>query len=395
MKICFFCNNIFSLGGVQRVVSVISNELTKFYEVDVICTSNKYKEDRNIYGLNNKVNVKFSENISESNLINKTTRVLLRNLNNKTGIFDNKKNIELLTKIYYPNIMQEYWIKYFNNSDYDVIIAVEEYYSIFLGIIDGRLNKNTKTIGWQHISYDSYIYKKSNVYPNQETLFNEYIKKLDKYIVLNEYDKEKFFENNKITCEYIYNPKSFKSEIKSNLKSNKFLALGRFSYVKGFDMLIESFNLFAKKNKNWELIILGDGEERENILNLISKYKLNERIKVEPFTDDVKKYFIDSSTLLLSSRNEGMPMVVLEAQELGLPTIAYNISAIRPLVTNGVEGIVINKFDIVAFSKAMEEIAESYHRRRIMGENALNKSKEFELENIIINWKDLLENLNN
>ena len=72
---------------------------------------------------------------------------------------------------------------------------------------------------------------------------------------------------------------------------------------------------------------------------------MQNRIFLHGNVDNIADKMLNSSALLLSSRWEGMPMVVLEALECGLPVIAYDISAVKPLIANEVEGFVVEKFD--------------------------------------------------
>lgn len=95
------------------------------------------------------------------------------------------------------------------------------------------------------------------------------------------------------------------------MKNKVFLAAGRMIYVKAFDNLVEAFKIFAQKNSDWKLLLVGDGEDFPMIRDKIKKYGLEQRIITPGKTDDIKKYFLQSSVLLLPSRWEGMPMIGL------------------------------------------------------------------------------------
>lgn len=387
MKICFLTYSIFDLGGIQRVVSVIASNLAIENEVEIICTTDKYKVDYNLYNLSEKVSVDIQSNIEVNSFIKKVVYKMMKVLNNKTGILNNKKYINLLTEAYYPKEKQDKLIEYLNDKNYDIIVGVSGEFSLMLGVIEDKLQ--AKTIGWQHNSYDAYLKNKGKYFWNQDELFNKYIPKLNEYVVLNNYDRKMYKKENNIDVKVIYNPRSFKSDEKSDVKSKTFLAAGRFNYQKGFDLLIESFKIFAKENNEWNLIIVGEGEEKDNMKKLIDKYKLNDRILIKNFTDNIKKYFLESSALLLSSRWEGMPMIVLESLEMGVPVISYDITAIEPLVTNNKEGLVVEKYNIKAYADAMSKISKNYNFRKYMSKNSIEKSKEFDIGNIVKKWNEL------
>lgn len=386
MKICFITGSVFSLGGIQRVLSVIASELSKDikYDIEILCTNDKFIENRGIYNLSENVKVDINPSLESTNFINKS----IKRLNKYTGILNNKITEKFLLNAIYSQDTRERFIKYINEKQYDVVIGVADYYSILLGSIADKVT--AKTIGWQHNSYDAYLKTKNRYCWNLGYIFNKYINQLDKCIVLTNYDKNKYKEDMGIDCEVIYNPRSFKSEKKSSVTKKQFLAAGRFNYQKGFDMLIESFNLFAKKNNEWQLVIVGEGEEKEKIEALINKYNLNNRIRIDNFTDNIQEYFLNSSVLLLPSRWEGMPMIVLESLEMGVPIISYDITAVEPLIVHKENGIIVEKYDIEKYSEEMLNMVEKYNLKE-MSVKAINKSKNFSIENISNEWVKIIK----
>lgn len=386
MKICFITYSIFDLGGIQRVTSVISSELSKNHDVEIVCTNTNQECNRELYNLSDNVKVNFN-NLLKKNMITKATCKIFKELNKKFGILNNKRIIKLMTQVYYPTNVQNQFIEFINNNKYDVVIGVGGEYSLLLGIIAERVN--CKTIGWQHNSFDAYLKTKGRYFWNQDELFKEYISNLDNHIVLTEYDCDRYKEEMNINSDVIYNPKSFSSIEKSNVSSKQFLAAGRFNYQKGFDLLIESFNEFCKNNQEWNLVIVGEGEEREKIAETIRRYNLEDRIRIDKFTTNIKEYFLSSSVLLLPSRWEGMPMIVLESFEMGVPVVAYNISAAKQLIRNNNEGILVEKYNFKEFSEAMLKMTDEKQRIEI-SKNTIRKSKEFEVSVIIKKWNKLL-----
>lgn len=387
MKICFITNELFSLGGAQRVLSVLANNLVQEYEVHIAWTSKDSTIDREVYNLNHKIKLYNNRNLYSKKPINK----FLRGVNKVTGIFNKEIFESIFKEIAYPKKLQEEYINYINNNQYDLVIGVGGYFSLILGIISDKIN--AKTIGWQHNSYQAYLKNRYRYYWNEDILFEKYIPKLDRYIVLNNRDKEMFKKEKNIECQVIYNPRSFNSKEKSKVNKKQFLAAGRFNYQKGFDLLIESFNTFSKRNDEWKLVIVGDGKEKFKLLKKVNKYKLGDRIIFESFTNNIKEYFLNSSVLLLPSRWEGMPMIVLESLEMGVPVISYDITAVEPLITNGKEGIIVKGFDKDEFSIAMENMVSSPNLIEDMSKECRIKAREFDVENIRDKWIELIDEL--
>lgn len=388
MKLCFLVHNIFNLGGIQRVVSVLANELIKNHEIDIICIEKDFKVDRSIYKLDEKIRIVNGSKLYNKKIYNKIISKIGVLINNNTGIFNEKFFENISKEIYFPKRVRNNFIEYFNKENYDVVIAVEGFYSILLGTISDMIS--SKTIGWQHNSYDAYFNLKNKYCWNMDKMFKRYISKLDKYIVLTKYDKCKFKEEMNIDCTVIYNPRSFNSKIKADITKKQFLAAGRFDYQKGFDLLIESFNEFSKINDEWNLVIVGEGKEKKIIEELIKKYKLEKRIRIESFTNDIRNYFLQTSVLLLPSRWEGMPMIVLEAFEMGMPIISYDITASQQLIKDKSEGILIEKFNIKQFANAMNELATNYDIRETFSNNSIKKSSKFAIDQIMTEWNNIL-----
>ena len=243
MKICFLYESVFTLGGVQRCITILSNYLVnKGYDISVICTNTKVPLNRETYGLDEKVKVIFTkkQNIFRK-VINRSLQ-LIRKLNYRTKIL--KKHTKILDYVYYY-----YYGKYVQNivdkEKFDIIIGCGEYAKL----ISLLKREGIKKIGWQHSTYDAYFNSKNRFFWNEDASIDKMFKILDKYIVLTLDDKMKLKKLKNLDSQIIYNPIGFKQEEKSELENKKFLALGRFNKVKGFDSLINNFKEFNKLNK--------------------------------------------------------------------------------------------------------------------------------------------------
>ena len=120
--------------------------------------------------------------------------------------------------------------------------------------------------------------------------------------------------------------------VKFNLKKNEYaLAIGRLEKVKGFDLLITSW-----KNIKTNLVIVGSGQEQQNLKNLINQNNLSTRIKI---IDDVKRdelinFYKNASVLIISSRDEGGPRVALEALFLEIPVLSTDVGHMSNILPN-------------------------------------------------------------
>ena len=360
MKICFWTTSIFELGGIKRVTTILANELVKEHDVSIVTFEKRSQENRAMYGLSQQIKVEFARGKDlKDNRSNpaRYARSVLRHLNDKTGIFDHPGQEEFLRNIFYPTRVRNAWITYFNKKKYDVIIATAGL-SMNLAVMADQLN--AQTIGWQHNRYDVYVNQKNKLFWKKESLIRKYFPKLDHYVVLNDFDKAEYKEKQGIDCVSMCNPRSVVSEKKAAL------------------------------DDEWKLVIAGDGELREEIIDLVWQYGLQERVVFTGMTNQVEKYYLNSSVYLMPSKWEGWGLVVIEAFEMGLPVIAYDIVPMDVLITNGYDGIIVEKFDAGKYAAAMLELAHNDELRKEMGKRAVETARKFSAPKIAQLWIDMI-----
>lgn len=154
---------------------------------------------------------------------------------------------------------------------------------------------------------------------------------------------------NMIGEEFLINPDTEK------YKKFTFVAIGSLIHRKGFDLLIEAAAKLKKAGiDDWNIIIIGGGNEKENILNLISKYNLNSHIKLvgSKNKDEIREYLSKSHAFVLPSRSETFGVVYIEAMAMGLPVIATDCGIPEDLINNS-NGLVCPVEDIEEISKSM------------------------------------------
>ena len=389
-KICLITSSVFTHGGEQRVTVVIANELAKEHEVIIYTMDEEEDRKKNPYQLNTGIEIRYTRQ-PEFGFFNRTTRRIIRDVNEKTNLLYQRKSCyRLLEYAYFQKAWQKQLVAEYSKESYDAMIAVSGGNTMRLGLIADKLS--CKTIGWEHNAYEAYFETPDLYFWHMDQVFGKAVQKLDHCVVLNHYISRKYKEAFQKDCDVIYNPRSFVSKEKSNLTAKTFVACGRFIRQKGFDLLIESFAEFAKKEKEWKLVLVGDGEMRGQLESAIKEYQLENRVTITGFTNDVKKYLREASVYLLSSRWEGFPMVLTEAFEMGLPVVAYDITAVEPLVTDGKEGFLSEAFDTRDFAEKMLTMTEmTSEELRQMADRAIAKAEELSIERIIVEWKKLLE----
>lgn len=219
-----------------------------------------------------------------------------------------------------------------------------------------------------------------------------YIRQLDKFVVLTHNDKACWGQQSNI--EVIHNACPFVSPQQALLTQKRAIAVGRFVPQKGFDTLIEAWNLVTIKHPDWRLTIIGDGEDRDILQQQISRFGLTNKIDLKAPTSRIQEEYISSSIYVLSSRLEGFGMVLVEAMSCGLPAVSFACSGPQDIIRHGETGLLIPQGDIEALALGICRLIEDKDLRLRMGKLAAQDIQErFSIEHIMHQWENLFEDI--
>ncbi len=379
-NICFFVDSIFSLGGIQRVVTSLCNELCNDYNITVISQYDVNSNQRVDYGLNKSVKTITIDN----NLfyIDKLIFAPIRGIRFLINKFKIKNRFSKIIMNYdYKIFKRRRLIKYLNNQKIDYVLCTGMKNCIYISKLKNKIN--SKIIGCWHSSFENYY----SDYSNDEILGT--LKNLDKTIVLTKHDAKQVKQYYNIDVNQIYNFISNNPIDKSSLKNKTFLTVGRYDEIKGYDRMIRLFSEFYKNNKDWELLLVGEGSERPNLQKIIDDLNLNQCVKLTGKTDNVEKYYKEATVFLMTSYGEGFPMVIVEAMKYGLPIVAYDIPVLHEMLPN--DDFIIPQDDSKKFVNAMNKLAEDEKLRKKISTDNIEKCKDFYVENIINKWNKVLK----
>ena len=386
MRICFFCDSIYSYGGVQRVVAVIAKALSNNHEV-YIMTLDEDSSHEDIYHLNeSKVKVIFFK-------FRPVTKVTYYTHKPYSWLYKRYLPKNQFTSILYahssfPRLQRQQFTECLNSYHFDIIIGVHAFLSIKLATIRKNLHAK-KVIGWMHNSYQAFFENEHPYLEHQKEHFMYQMRRLDETVVLTHTDAELFQNNLGLKTTVIYNPLTLEPGPRCDIKSKTFLAVGRMSPLhKGFDILIKAFALFAEQNKEWRLNIVGDGPEKESLQELIDGNDLSDRITIYPFTKDIQRYYSTASVFVLSSRWEGFPLVIMEALAHGLPIIASDIPVCKEFLNSTDFSFLFKNEDSESLSEALYDITNSNQIKKY-SDKAFDFSKTANSITAIINkWNE-------
>lgn len=131
------------------------------------------------------------------------------------------------------------------------------------------------------------------------------------------------------------------------------LAVGRLSHQKGYDMM---FEIVAKMDKKYKLTVLGEGDHRSFLKELATKLQIEDKIKMPGFVQNPYKYMNQADVVVMTSRFEGFPNVLIEANACGTPVVAFECQGgIREIIKDNVNGFKIKPGDSFSFCSAIEK----------------------------------------
>ena len=388
-RICFVVDSIFSIGGVQRVTAVIAKELAKKYDVSIITFDKPEQLNTSLYNLNeSKITYKYVSYPKVGKIkyyICKACSWLYLKIQPRS-----KWCSDLYAHSSYPSELRNVLLSELQLGQHDIIIGVHAPLAARLATLKKQL-PGTKCIGWLHNSYEALFGEKSHYYigVKRRRHYVYQFRKLDDVVLLCNHDAKSYYDYDpQFKPTVIYNPLTLIPAEVSKGTSKRFLAVGRFSLKhKGFDLLIKAFNICAKDNKNWHLDIVGEGPEEDLYKSLIKEYKLEERITIHPFTNNIQAFYSDAQIYVLSSRWEGFGLVLVEAMAHGLPVVSSDLPTSLEIM--GDFGMYFKNGDIEDLARRLEDATHIDWEAK--SKEALEIAKRFDIKNIISQWKKLIE----
>ena len=340
-------------GGAERVVSVLSKEFSKYYQVFVVIYHGPVE-----YEVSGK----------------------LINLKTPTGSFLRK-----IKNTFYRVVKLKKLIKDIS-PDYIVSFMGNLQPILTFKPIIASIHSNPDCSHFYRRLLSKTIYKLPNV---------------KKIITVSKGIEKKLNNNYHLkNTKTIYNPIDSKL-IKQKLLAQKpvdfdyILAVGRLSREKGFDILI---NAFAKSNlrSKIKLIILGEGKERKNLEKLIIELNLKKQVLLHGKVDNPFIYMKYAKFFVLSSRVEGFPLVLLEALACGVPVITANCeTGPSEIIVNRKNGLLVPVEDEEALKLVMEKLFYDKELYKKIKANTLKSVERFSVKIIVKEWLELFKEIFN
>ena len=358
MNIIYVIEDYSENGGVERIVSDKANTLSTQYHHNVTLIS--------VYRDNRKEQFKLDDGI---NLIHLDVPFAKRT---------NNSIIRLISRLYTIFIAILRLNKVIKGLHPDLIFFTTTLGAILLPFCHTKARK----------IYESHLARKFN--PFNKLFFLTELR-AERIVCLTSGDAKeyKYAKRVDIIPNYINNIKSHVEDY----SVKKAIAVGRLEYQKGFDILIDCWKEIAKLYPDWKLDIYGEGSCREELQRQINSLQLVDKVKLCGRNNNIIEIYPQYSLHLMTSRYEGLPMTLIEAQACGLSSVVFNYEyGASDIIINEYNGILVEQGKCKYYIEAIMKMMSSKELRKEYGTNAISISKQYYRENIINKWIQIINN---
>lgn len=376
-KILYIYGGLYTPNGMSAIISQKINYLAEYTDNEMYIVLTEHPEKKAFYQLSDKIHRK---------------DIVLN--------FDDLDTMPLFKK------MICYWIKqrkykrmltrYLMELHPDITVSITRREINFLTKIkDG--SKKVAEIHFARTFYRqlslSFLPKRVNKWISKIWMNNliRSLKQLDRFIVLTNEDRQNWTELDNVSV--IPNFVTFVSMDKSDCNMKRVIAVGRYSWQKGFDMLISAWQIVYQSHPDWLLDIYGDGDfgtyqKIADDLGLSSVIHCNHAIR------DINNEYVKSSIFVLSSRYEGLPLVLIEAMGAGLPVVAFSCPCgPRDLIQDGFNGLLVENGNVNELADKIITLIENEDLRYHMGMNAVPSTALYTRDKVMLQWIKLFDEL--
>ncbi|BAN26928.1 glycosyltransferase family 4 protein [Caballeronia insecticola] len=169
------------------------------------------------------------------------------------------------------------------------------------------------------------------------------------------------------------------------------LAVGRLHEAKGFDYLIDAFAQIEKSLPQWDLVIVGEGEQRPLLQQMIAQHGLQDRVKLPGHAGNVRDWYQRADLYVLSSRFEGFSMTLVEAMAAGVAAVSYDCDCgPRDIIRHEENGLLVRPVgDTRALAQSLARLMQSDAERAALAARATGVAQTFAFDKTLAMWSDV------
>lgn len=373
MKIAIIHAGMDLVGGIERVISIQANYWVEEGH-EVLLMTHRDPECKSFYKLDPRIRNIYTGGLPRKAILDKIPGVYPCRVI-KTRIRQLRETIKKIKP--------------------DVIITTmhgsENYY------LDKCVN-DIPIIGVNHISYNLRIgtYKCSKLAKIKEwLLFRLQLRTFKHYGQIVTLSKTETYIWRNLGCQTTFIPNSIDTSIDNNYspKGNKsIVTVGRLDYLKGFDRLLDVWEIVAGNFPDWTLVVIGDGPLKKEYEDRVHALGLDMQVKFLGNRSDVKSILANSSIFTFASRSESFGMVLLEALSCGLPVISFDCeNGPRDIIDNYFNGFLVEDGNVKDFTDKLSLLMSNSLIYDNLCKNAKTTLLKFDHEIVMSQWNDLLK----
>ena len=354
MNIGIVISNICAGAGTERAVTNLANGIAELTEHTVVIFSVYSSQNSSpYYALNPKVEVVHLGHEAKENALKRVG--MYRRLRRELS-------------------------RYCSEYDLSILMGTIHSYNCVISTI-----KDVAKIGCEHINYEACPKLFRGV---RRVAY----RRLDRVVLLTNEDRKKYAFLGPEKTAVIPNIRSFYPDTAAGLENKKIITVGRLQPQKGYDILLAFADRLKEALPDWKITIFGDGEMEESLKKTIREKALESFVAIHEPVKSIQEELLDSSLYLMTSRNEGLPMVLIEAQACGLPIVSFDCpEGPRDIIHDGEDGFLIPVGDIGLMVDKIIEIAKTPQMRTEMGKPARQNSGNYSSETIVREWTRLFD----
>ncbi|WP_114571689.1 glycosyltransferase family 4 protein [Exiguobacterium flavidum] len=381
MKVTFLAYNIYGVGGTVRTIVNTANELVKNgHDVEII--SVKRTSPRPTFALDRSVKLRPLLDARKGKLYHAGMKAPVKwvkrfLLKRRSVLIDKTEDLyplfSLFTDIQLYRVLKRLKTDVF-------VTTIPSFNLLSAKWVDPKI----KRIGQEHSQF--------NVHSQElQAKMRQAYPKLDAMMLLSEEEMAAYAAEfgERLRLYRVENATEM-PDVRSTLDKKVILSAGRISHEKGFDRLIEAFDLIKDDYPDWQLHIYGDGEEKPALRELIFERECYNQVFLHPKTNALPRKMQDASIYALASRYESFGMVLIEAMALGVPCVSFDIKGPAAIITHETDGLLAPEGDIEAFAAQLRRLIESDELRHRLAEGAVRRSRDYSTEVIGQKWETLL-----
>jgi glycosyltransferase involved in cell wall biosynthesis len=252
--------------------------------------------------------------------------------------------------------------------------------------LDGVMAEGVRVVGQYHASYEAAVH--SGDYARLSRTYRN----IDRFLLLTHADAEQFRRKNFNNTGWMPNALPFTPDDEpSKDRERLVVAVARYDENKQLDHLVRAWAGVVDRLPGWRLELYGEGPLRGRLQALVDELGVAGSVRLAGLTTDVPGLLQRSSLLALSSRNEGMPLVLAEALASGVPVVSYDCApGVREIVTDGVDGVLVHRDDWRRLGRELAALAEDDARRESMARAGRVSARRFDRAHVLDRWEDVI-----